>query len=124
MDLFALGATLYEAVSGEVAFPTAEAEAGPNDLPQLSTDPVALRVAAPEVPEDLTAAIDALLAREPHDRPASALATLSLLASVLPPEQGSLWPDWVTEHMPDVRLGGHLSTLNRQAPQCGTGKTG
>jgi hypothetical protein len=61
MDRFALGATLYEAVSSGMAFPTAESTAGPGDFPQLRTDPMALPVAGPEVHEDLTRAIDALL---------------------------------------------------------------
>jgi serine/threonine protein kinase len=100
MDLFALGATLYKAVSGQLAFPGVDRDAGPAGYSQLTSDPVPLASLDAEVPGDLAAAIHALLARDPDDRPASALATLSLLGRARPSQLSGLWPDWANEHLP------------------------
>ncbi|MGZ5390251.1 MAG: GNAT family N-acetyltransferase, partial [Aeromicrobium sp.] len=40
-------------------------------------------------------AIDAMLRPDPDERPATASEAIDLLASALPPEGESLWPDWV-----------------------------
>lgn len=105
MDLFALGATLYEAVSGQLAFPGVDPDAGPDGFPQLTAGPVPLASHDPDVPADLAAAIETLLAPDPDDRPASALATLSLLGSARPSQLSALWPDWANEHLPGIRSG-------------------
>jgi len=104
MDLFALGATLYEVAVDVRAFETEAAEPGAGDYPQLQAPPASLRSRNPAVPEDLARAIEALLAPDPRERPQSAAAALSLLATALPARQRPLWPAWVAEHLSDARL--------------------
>ncbi len=66
-DLYALGATLYESLSGKPTFPVAD----PARRVQLQVegDPVALDASAPDA---LTRLVFTLLAREQRDRPFSA----------------------------------------------------
>jgi serine/threonine protein kinase len=94
MDLFALGATLYEAAGGRLAFePTGKT--GRVKYPQLEGSPPPIRSFAPRVPAALDRAIMALLAPEPSDRPQSALAAMDCLAAALPKREPGLWPKWV-----------------------------
>jgi serine/threonine protein kinase/tetratricopeptide (TPR) repeat protein len=77
-DLYACGALLYCALVGEPPYP------GKNPLHVLQAhlkEPVPdLRARAPHVPEKLAAVVDALLQKDPADRPATAAAALALLA--------------------------------------------
>jgi eukaryotic-like serine/threonine-protein kinase len=95
MDLFGLGATLYEAASDRLAFDPGENADGPN-YPQLQGPPVPVRSIDRRVPVSLDRAISALLAPHPSDRPRDALAAMALLATALPQRGVRLWPEWIS----------------------------
>jgi serine/threonine protein kinase len=86
-DLFALGALLYEAVTGEHAFHPRR-DAGGWSYPQLSA-PVAT------TPGPLGSLIGWLLEPDPGRRPADAATVLRALAGALPAGTEGAWPDWV-----------------------------
>jgi eukaryotic-like serine/threonine-protein kinase len=94
MDLFALGATLYEAATNELAFDAGGARPETR-YPQLAGPPAPIRSLNPRVPAALDRAISALLAPEPSGRPESVLAAMDLLAAALPKREQGLWPKWV-----------------------------
>jgi serine/threonine protein kinase len=96
MDLYALGAILYEAAANVPAFEPHE-EHGERVYPQLDGPPVALRTIAPTVPPPLEAAILRLLDLEPHSRPHNAAAVLSLLEGALDAGEERLWPAWADD---------------------------
>jgi serine/threonine-protein kinase len=93
MDLFALGATLYEAAAGAPAF--AGSDDGPVVYAQLEGPPPPLRALDPSIPAPLERAVLALLDPDPGRRPSSALAALALLARALPAREPGLWPRWM-----------------------------
>jgi hypothetical protein len=95
MDLFGLGATLYEAATDRLAFEPSR-KAGELFYPQLESSPRPIRCFSPRVPAALERAILALLAPEPSGRPESALEAMSCLAAALPKRQAGLWPGWVS----------------------------
>lgn len=92
-DLFSLGATFYELLAGEPAFPA-------TDLPKLmeqltQQEPRRLNEANPQVPVDLSTIIHKLLAKSPGDRYASAHALACDLQQFLtdrPITARPLWP--------------------------------
>jgi eukaryotic-like serine/threonine-protein kinase len=94
MDLFALGATLYEAATDELAFDAGGARPDTR-YPQLVGPPAPIRSLNPRVPVALDRAITALLAPEPSGRPKSVLAAMNLLAAAMPKREQGLWPKWV-----------------------------
>jgi serine/threonine protein kinase len=95
MDLFGLGATLYEAASDRLAFePTGKS--GEVSYPQLEGSPPPIRSFKPSIPSALDRAITALLAPNPAARPATALEAMGLLVEALPKHQVGLWPRWVS----------------------------
>ena len=77
-DLYQVGIMLYEALAGRRPHPDAltwsEIRAA-----RARITPLPLAALAPEVPPEVAAGIDALLARDPQDRPAHALAALRAL---------------------------------------------
>jgi hypothetical protein len=99
MDLFALGAVLFELATGTQAFePQDDGPAG-RRWPQLAGPPPPVSSRNPEVPAALDRAIAALLAPDPSDRPAAAGQVLALLVEAMPadaPEEDRLWPIWAT----------------------------
>ena len=99
MDLFALGAVLFELATGTQAFePRDDGPAG-RRWPQLAGPPPSASSRNPEVPGALDRAVAALLAPDPSDRPAAAGQVLALLAEAMPadaPEEDRLWPIWAT----------------------------
>lgn len=95
MDLFGLGATLYEAATDRLAFESTGRASQPR-YPQLRGSPPPPRSWAPRVPAVLDHAIMALIAAEPADRPQTALAAMDCLAAALPAGQAGLWPEWVS----------------------------
>ncbi len=69
-DLFSLGGVLYRLFAGVVPF---KGDSALNTVVALTTVPhVPLIVAAPHVPEALSRLVDAMLAKDPAERPASA----------------------------------------------------
>lgn len=95
MDLFGLGATLYEAATDRLAFETS-GKIGELSYPQLEGSPPPIRSLNPRIPSALDHAITALLTRDPAARPATALEAMGLLVEALPKGQGGLWPGWVS----------------------------
>jgi serine/threonine protein kinase len=83
MDLFSLGAILYEAASGIPAFAAGEVMPGCPHSALLVT-PARARELRPGLPEELDAAIHALLERDARGRPGSAMEALQLLAAAMP----------------------------------------
>ena len=99
MDLFALGATLYEAATGSAAF--AISGDGPDRVyPQLTDPPLGVRTLARDVPSGLESVIELLLQGDPARRPATAAAALALLKQALPHDEEALWPWWADELLP------------------------
>jgi serine/threonine protein kinase len=95
MDLFALGATLYEAATDQLAFDGGGSR--PEEMyPQLAGPPPPIRCLNPGIPAALDRAITTLLAPKPSERPPSALAAMHLLATALPKREPGLWPAWVS----------------------------
>ena len=79
MDLFALGAVLYELATGTQAFEPLDQGPPARRWPQLTGPPPAASSRNPEVPAALDRAVACLLAPDPADRPASAAQALALL---------------------------------------------
>jgi serine/threonine protein kinase len=115
-DLFALGAVLFEMVTGHPAF------AGDTDYATMQRVASAERI-PPEVhganlPPSLERALDRALAREPEDRFATAEEFAQALERLARPEDLAMLEDWEgVEAPPPVLLGGEASaTWNGTMP--------
>lgn len=86
-DVFALGAVLFECLTGKRAFASASPLGAVAEV--LLRDAPRVRALAPEVPEALERLVSSMLARDPSQRPADADAVLLGLASLRTTE-GSL----------------------------------
>jgi serine/threonine protein kinase len=116
MDIFALGAVLYEAATATLAYGQ-DTRSDEEQLPPA--DPAGYRQLGPPIPTvaelvptvwpPLAQAIDTMLRPDPGERPADASEALDLLASALPPDGEPLWPDWVN--------GLHRTTPPRRQPE-------
>jgi hypothetical protein len=99
MDLFALGAVLYELATGTRAFDPADDGPPRRRWPQLTGPPPVASSRNSEVPASLDRAVAALLAPDPAGRPATAAQVLDLLEAAMPDdaaEEDRLWPTWAT----------------------------
>jgi serine/threonine protein kinase len=99
MDVFALGVLLYEAVTGADAFDPV-ADCRPEEHPQLHSSPVPAASLVPDLPQSISSAIDALLARRPRDRPSNGTEALALLNAMELPGEGLPWPEWMAGYLP------------------------
>jgi serine/threonine-protein kinase len=80
MDLYALGCVLYELLAGEPPFANGSIELVLTQ--QLIADPPRLPA---HVPDELAVLVDALLAKSPEARPASAAGVAAQLRAILGP---------------------------------------
>ena len=94
MDLFGLGAVLYELATGAQAFLPGP-EGSDSEHPQLRDEPRRAVELRPSLPERLDAAIHALLEPEMDRRPHTAMDALRLLAAALPGDEEGTWPSFV-----------------------------
>jgi len=97
-DLYAVGTILWEMLAGRLPFPPQGDSPVSILIARLTTPLPSLAAVAPDVPgvHHLEAALAALLADDPADRPADADAALALLADVrkrLPAHGATAWPD-------------------------------
>lgn len=101
MDLFALGALLFEAATDERLFdldtdelPT-DSDELPTRFPQVSETRPPIAELAPALTPGVAAVVETLLAIDPADRPPDAATVIDLLDAALPPGTDPLWPSWV-----------------------------
>jgi serine/threonine protein kinase len=99
MDLWALGAVLYEAATAEVAFDVGE-NGSDRTYPQLTQPPGPIGTRHPHIPKTLQDVIMALLKRDPAQRPPTAMTALPILAASLPADEEGLWPAWANHLIP------------------------
>lgn len=86
VDVYAVGATLYECLSGAVPFEGNYAEV----LLKSATQPLApIRAKNPTVPAELVSVVEKALAREVTDRYASMVAFLEALSQIQVPDTGA-----------------------------------
>ncbi|MFG0256188.1 MAG: protein kinase, partial [Rhodopirellula sp. JB053] len=79
-DLYSLGVVLYEMCTGKL--PTAQPAIAEQLVALLTRDPQPVRELNPDIPQPLADLIEQLLAKEPGDRPANALALEKKLQKV------------------------------------------
>jgi serine/threonine protein kinase len=89
MDIFALGALLYEVCTGVRPF-----RASARTYPQLTARPRPPRELRPRIPPALDRVITTLMTPDPGGRPRCATEVLALLRSALPAGEDGLWPGW------------------------------
>jgi serine/threonine protein kinase len=103
MDLFALGAVLYELATSTRAYDPADSGPAERRWPQLGGPPPRAAARNPAVPAALDRALAALLAPDPADRPAGAAEALVLLDAAMPagaPDGDRPWPAWAGGRLP------------------------
>lgn len=83
-DLYALGAMVREALTGQVPFQSEHI--GLMFEARVRSDPPTIQSELPDLPAEVVALLDALVARRPEARPASARAALSMLGGASLPE--------------------------------------
>ncbi|MGW9556943.1 serine/threonine-protein kinase [Nocardiopsis sp. NPDC055551] len=92
-DLYSLGCTLYEMLTGERVFTAATSFAVASK--QVGEEPTGVRAKRPDVPVELAAVVSALLEKRPEDRPSGAVEVYERLiafAGGLEPIPGVLHP--------------------------------
>lgn len=107
-DLYALGCTLYEMLTGRPIFTGANSYAVMNK--QVDPPPTALRAVRSDVPDGLDSLVATLLAKNPSNRPDSAATYARLLPYVT--GLGPL-PELTAPDPPPVRMYARCSTVFR-----------
>src|SRR5215472_2699105 len=120
MDLWALGAVLYEAATGQAPWTPATHPAG-RTYPQLTRPPAPLRDHSPGLPAALQDMIIALLQHDPARRPPTAMAALHACPPACQPTRKACGPPGQTtsSHGPAQRRHLCRSLLPRRRQNLG-----
>lgn len=111
-DLFSLGCVLYQALAGKPPF---AGDGVVETLQAVATkEPPPLSKLAPQAPADLISLINALLAKDPAQRPASAAAVAERLAEA-PPSRRWAWLAATLTLLVIVSVTGYAAYSSREA---------
>lgn len=114
MDLFALGALLFELATAEPAFEPSDDGPEPERWPQLQRDRSAQRAMLERsLPPLLARLIGDLLEPDPADRPSNAAEVLAALDEAMPAEAAAerFWPSWAAPALGARRAAGRTTLL-------------
>ncbi|MDA8020046.1 MAG: protein kinase [Thermoanaerobaculia bacterium] len=91
-DVYSLGVSLYQMMSGELPFKPSQGDPMAVLLMHLNDTPNSLSKVAPEVPSDLTRLVDRCLAKKPEQRPSLAEIAEAFAAFRTAPAESAVGP--------------------------------
>lgn len=106
-DLFALGVVLYEAATGK--HPFRSRKRNETLLRTLEASPPRIDVFEPRIPQTLAILVQRLLAKQPEERPESAIAVVAQLEKIAEPDE----IQWRPHSLPRRRTTTPSSRINR-----------